>query len=486
MKYRYNRFKLSSVVFISTLAILFASAVNAQKCIRFTLPGQGNILTSPSCTLQVDTECSTVKKVEFQARYFKLDNDTPVVTSLGIITRPPFKLVWDISEIPNQLLSGVAFLAEATLSDGSIETARCEGVFFTQNQVQRPSMPVPYEFPGTKEFTQDTFVLTPPRIAMSITASIYWNEKDLSVLVNVRDPLFYVNMSRESLAGMGIEVLIDPNLSRKPFPHKDAHIYNVPLYGNPYRVIYKPVFDDSGSFSLASKSIPCDFNGTIIKEDFKGFKIHFPIPLKEFADTLPKSFGFNLVVKTLSENNQIIRTPWVKGNIYEAYSPFVWGTAQIASKPFYKNRLLMWGIFFLFGFSFSLIIYQIYTSFKTPHPLTKFERSEAEQQQFDKIKEVIERKVTQKNTPPERYAQELRISQKKLNRLVKKFTGLSLNNYVMFCRTEIAMERLRSSHCSEASIAESCGFGTVHELEKYFVKFHHTTPYKYRNEQQIS
>jgi AraC-like DNA-binding protein len=468
------------------LFLITAAKVHSQSCIHFVLPDQGAVIDIPSCTLQVDAKCENIKSVEFQARYFKSGSDTPVIASLGLISRPPFKLVWDLSEIPNQLLSGVAFLAEANFSKGSSETVKREGVFFTHQQVIRPSLIIPYEFSGTKELLPDSIVFIPPRLAMTITGSVYWNEKDLTIIVDVKDPLFYVNMSRESLANLGLEVLIDPSSGRKPYPHKDVHIYNVPLYGNAYRMIYKPVYDDSGGFTLASKSIPVDFNVFIEKGDFKGFKICFPVPMKEFSDSLPKSFGMNLIVKTMGEGNQVIRTPWVKGNILEAYSPYIWGTTSLQPKPFFKNRILMWAIFFVSGFVLTFIIYQIMLSFKRPHKIIQFERSEAEQQQFDRIKEVIESKVTQKNLSSERFAHELKMSSKRLNKLIKKFTGMSFQNYLMFCRTEIAMERLRSSHCSEASIAESCGFGSVHELEKYFYKFHRTTPFKYRSQQQIS
>jgi AraC-like DNA-binding protein len=466
--------------------LISATTAHSGNCIHFVLPDQGSVIDIPSCTLQVDAKCENIKSVEFQARYFKTNNDTPVISSLGIISRPPFKLVWDVTEIPNQLLSGVSFLAEATFSKDSTETVKREGVFFTHQKITRPSLIIPYEFSGTKELLADPIVFTPPRSAMSISGSVYWNERDLTVIVDVKDPLFYVNMSRESLAGLGLEVLIDPSSGRKPYPHKDVHIYNVPLYGNAYRMIYKPVYDDSGGFTLASKSIPGDFNVSIEKGDFKGFKICFPIPMKEFSDSLPKSFGMNLIVKTLGEGNQVVRTSWVKGNILEAYSPFIWGTTSLQPKPFFKNRILMWTIFFISGFVITFIIYQILLSLKKPQKIIQFERSEAEQQQFDRIKEAIESKVTQKNLSHERFAHELKMSHKKLNKLIKKFTGMSFHNYLMFCRTEIAMERLRSSHCSEASIAESCGFSSVHELEKYFFKFHRTTPFKYRSQQQIS
>ncbi|HEX3019115.1 MAG TPA: AraC family transcriptional regulator [Chitinispirillaceae bacterium] len=468
------------------LCLILAIRVHSTECINFVSPEQGSIIEVPSCTLQVSSECEKIKSVEFQARYFISSSDTPVIKSLGVITRAPFKLIWDVTDIPNQLLSGVAFLAEATFSKDSTETVRREGVFFTHQKITRPSLIIPYEFHGRKELLPDSIIFNAPRSAMAISGSVYWNEKELTVIVDVKDPLFYVNMTREDLSNLGIEVLIDPFSSRKPFPHKDVHIYNVPLYGNAYRMIYKPVFDDSGSFTLVSKSLPGDFDISIKKEDFKGFRICFPIPMKEFSDSLPKSFGMNLIVKTFGQGKQIVRTPWVKGNILEAYSPFIWGNTIVQPKPFFKNRLLMWSIFFVAGFVFTFIVYQILTSFKKPQKFVKFERSEVEQQQFEKIKEAIERKITQKNLSNERFAHELKMSCKRLNKLIKKFTGMSFYNYLMFCRIEIAMERLRSSHCSEASIAESCGFATVHELEKYFQKFHHTTPFKYRNQQQVS
>jgi transcriptional regulator GlxA family with amidase domain len=65
-------------------------------------------------------------------------------------------------------------------------------------------------------------------------------------------------------------------------------------------------------------------------------------------------------------------------------------------------------------------------------------------------------------------------------------TGMSFKNYVMYLRTEIVCERLRSSHSSEVSIAETCGFKNVNEMERFFQKFHHTTPYNFRKTQQIT
>jgi transcriptional regulator GlxA family with amidase domain len=56
----------------------------------------------------------------------------------------------------------------------------------------------------------------------------------------------------------------------------------------------------------------------------------------------------------------------------------------------------------------------------------------------------------------------------------------------MRLRVEVARERLRSSNASETAVADLCGFKDVNEMETYFWKFHRTTPYKYRMEQQVT
>jgi transcriptional regulator GlxA family with amidase domain len=75
---------------------------------------------------------------------------------------------------------------------------------------------------------------------------------------------------------------------------------------------------------------------------------------------------------------------------------------------------------------------------------------------------------------------------KKLALLVTRATGMNFQTYVMFARIEIAKERLRSSHASEESIAEACGFANVNEMEKYFIRFCHVTSAKFRAEQQVA
>ena len=113
------------------------SNTSSQSCLKFATPLTGGSITTPECTLAVDfEECDRrVREVEYQARYFPIDSDTAEVITIGSSKESPFTVVWDIAKIPNQVFSGVSFFAEATLSNGSVEAARREGVFFLHQEI---------------------------------------------------------------------------------------------------------------------------------------------------------------------------------------------------------------------------------------------------------------------------------------------------------------------------------------------------------------
>jgi len=471
-----------------TAIFFFSIVVSAENCIDFTIPKPGTIINTPYCTLAVEPLCDNIKSIEFRARYFASKTDTGTVVTIGEISRPPYKQIWDIKDIPNQLFTGVSFLAEAILKNGETTGVRREGVFFAHQKTDCPLVKFNYEYSGTKELEllKDTLVINSPRSTVTLLTSIYWNEKDITVLAEVRDPLFYANMSKDALSNMGIEILIDPDQSRKPFPNKDVFIFVVPLSGKPYKIVYKTVYDETGSFKLIPQSMPYDYTYSVTKEDFKGFKIYFPIPKQVFSDKIPKEIAFNIIFKLLNEKNDIIKVPWIKGSLYETYSPYVWGTVRFLPKPFIKNKILLGCLFFVCGLLITLLIYKVASFFHKPRALNNFEKSEAEQQLFVRIKETIEKRVTNKGFTLEIAARDLKMNPKRLNKMIRKFTSMSFQNYLMYSRTEIAKERLRSSHSSEASIADACGFQDANELEKFFTKFHKTTLYKFRNEHQVA
>ncbi|MDO5576267.1 MAG: helix-turn-helix transcriptional regulator, partial [Fibrobacter sp.] len=204
------------------------------------------------------------------------------------------------------------------------------------------------------------------------------------------------------------------------------------------------------------------------------------------SDRIPEEIAFNIIFKIQNDKNDIIKVPWIKGSLYETYSPFLWGTLRFLPKPFIKNKILLGGVFFIFGLLITLLVYKIILYARKPREMNNFEKSEAEQQAFDRIKETVERQVINKDFTIEMAAKELKINPANINKVIKKVTSMSFQTYLMYTRIEVAKERLRSSHCSEASIAETCGFRDATEFEKYFIKFNKVSPYKYRNEHQVA
>jgi two-component system response regulator YesN len=118
--------------------------------------------------------------------------------------------------------------------------------------------------------------------------------------------------------------------------------------------------------------------------------------------------------------------------------------------------------------------------------LSNFERSEEERGVFERVNSVIEQELIRKDLTIDQIAEKCKMEPHELNGLIKRNTGFSFVNYLLFCRTEVAKERLRSSRSSEKSIADLCGFSSAMEMEKCFAKFHRTTPYKFRSQQQVA
>lgn len=472
---------------ISIAGLPYATIGN--PCINFVSPVTGNLIKTQLCTLLIEeTECpSKIKKVEFQARYFPFQSDTPAIARIGSIQKPPFAIEWDISKIPNQLFSGAAIFAEATLSNGDLEAVRQEGIFLTHQPVERMTHAVQFGFSGADRVEPDPIEITPWRKDILIRASTYWNPKELIFIVQLSDSLFSPRLPPREAAAIGIELLLDPTCSRTPFPGKEVFIYSVPFSGMPYRVMYKLVPDDNGSYRFETSTSPSDFKVKVKKGESRGYTVICAVPFSSFGVKRTDTIGCNIVVKGLSRNDRAVqRSSWINAGKYETYSPFLWGELQLRERPFIMNRLLVGGTLFGIGFLITLAISAL-LMFRPKPKLSQLNvQTDAERQQFATIRERIDSSITSSDINIDAVAKALGSSANKVSLLIRRATGMNFQTYVMFSRTEIAKERLRSSHCTMENVATECGFGSVGELERYFMKFTHTTPAKFREEQQIT
>ena len=471
------------------LCILFAGSEGGLSgCLTFKAPSQGSIITAPTCTLGVDSSCKSIYKTEIKVRYFPDNADTAIVKTIGKIYRSPFKQIWDLQDISNQLFIGVGVIIEVSFSNGDVSGLFREGIFLTHKGVTYPpEKTVLYEYSNAVQAIVDSTVFPLWNYGMA-TVRMCWNENNLTFFINVRDTVFQATAPETILEQSGVEICIDPALKRRPYPTEDIMIFMIPLANKtPFRITYKPQWSDSGSFRLNPSSIRSNFEYNVLKNDRKGYIVTFSIPRYLFGGTLPEKMGYNIIVKKADTAGQIATASLIQARGYNNYSPFLWYALSFGQKPILKTRWIVWIASFFLGFLLPVLVYGITILFIKDRPIVLQKHHPDEKNKvFQNIKETIHLHITRNDISSNVISSDLGISAKNCEQIVKKVTGMSFKNYVMYLRTEIVCERLRSSHSSEVSIAETCGFKSVSEMERYFQKFHHTTPFNFRKSQQIT
>lgn len=481
------RFITSSTSLLTViLTFTCAGAPAGKKCIDFLLPEAGAIIQTPSCTISVDA-CPDAKSIEFSALYYKRDAESRERVLLGTITRPPYKLVWDISELPNQLFRGLTLTAKVRMADGQERETRQEGIFLAHRDFSVPKASVPAASKSDAADRSTTIELTGPDSEKKATASIWWNRHAIHFRVQADDPLFYASMPNEHLAEMGCEILIDPSTHPAAYPTDSVIAVCVPLYGEPYRRHYQPRFVADGSYQLSAITEEYASHVSLAKANFKGWRASCKIDREIFGGRIPDRVRCNVVVKLLNEDHEIRHYSWVEGNLFSIYTPLRWGTLRLRNRPMLQNPLIVWSLSFILGLVLSVGTWWLIANRRSKNYLVrKFELSEEQKRNFDKIKSHVDVKLTDRDLTLDTVASELSLAPKEINRLLRKHLGEPFHTVLMRSRTEIAKERLRSSNSSEAAIADMCGFRSVNEMEKYFRRFCHTNPYKYRVEQQVT
>ncbi|MDR2591587.1 MAG: AraC family transcriptional regulator [Chitinispirillales bacterium] len=491
--------------------IAIASA--QSNCITFESPLAGSVIPEMSCTISLNVECRNVTKVDLQARYIPEHSDSPMIVSLGTISRPPYKLIWNTYNLQNQLFTGIGILAEAAISGGAPQVARQEGIFLTHKSIDRKMIEVPYLPSGAPaqelkpagkrvvrnsegllvedsiytyagaEVQKFNGIVDPQKSAWG---AVIWNEKELIFQVYVTDPSFYSKQPGKDLADAGLEIMIDPTRKRAPYPTDRTIFIVVPLEKVvPYAVNYRAEIAD-GAFKPIPKSTSIDYPYNVGLSEFKGYNIRASVPKEAFGKSMPDTISCNMALRLLDADGKVQKVSLTGSNVYEMYSPFSWNDYYRTQKPLFMNSALQWGIFSAIGFLIALAVYALVSKLRKPQLLSNFERSEEAKAVFERVNAVIEQELIKKDLKIDYVANKCGMDQQSLNTLIKRNTGFNFINYLQYCRSEVAKERLRSSRSSETSIADLCGFDSAIEMEKCFGKFYHTTPYKFRTQQQVA
>ncbi|MFP4417612.1 MAG: helix-turn-helix domain-containing protein [Chitinispirillaceae bacterium] len=477
------------VLHFSPLLVILAafafSGSHAQECVTFQNPPQATSLETGVCTLSVEA-CEQIEEVTFYADYLSRDGINREELKVATISRAPFKFLWDVTSLPNQLYEGMTISAIAVDEEGTEERLVRGGIFLTHEKIHHPKYYISYA-PHQDVKTVEPITLLSSLGSATARAFISWNSNDLVFYVDVEDRLFYSDLPKQKYSQLGIEILIDPLLTRSPFPSKNTLKFVIPLNGKPLLEKVVTNIDGNKSFELVKTQSEVSFPATVKKEDFKGYSISFRVPKTHFGDKIPQTFGLNIIAKAIDSNADIQKMSWVQQNAQYIYSPFVWGTARLQERPLFSNPLYLWLTSFFLGFLIGAGIMMLFSSLRhKKNSLHKFELSQEDKRAYSAILNIIENNITKKNLVLEKVSQQTRIPTRRINALMKKNQNEDFDSFVMRSRVEIAKERLRSSHSSETSVAALCGFRSVEEMEKQFRRFASTTPYRFREEHQVT
>ena len=470
---------------IILIAILVTEvSAESESCIIFNNPVPWTQLKSSPCTLSVKN-CPLVKSITFKAKYIPKDSTIPQIVTIGDITRPPYKLLWDISEIPNQLTYGITCLAEAKLKFRKKKTIKQEGIFLIHQPVESPEYDISYSDYIHHNKNRKSITLSSPNLSFTAKANISWDEKGLLFHIAVNNSHFHSALPRANLDKIGVKIYLDPQNKRAAYLSEDILVFIIPVTNMPFRISTMSVYDSDGSFDIKEKYDTCNYYCSVFAEDFKGYTIKFSIPQRAFGSGLPISFGCNVIATVMDENSSIKEISWVQDNGFNIRSPFVYGKLTLLEKPILANPLILWILCFIIGLILGIIAIPVYKTAQRFNTLIKFEDYEHEEELLKNMNTIVNAEVTNKNFTVEDIASKLSIPPKKIDKLIKHHFGRSFKRYLLFSRIEIVKERLRSSNASEISIANSCGFSSINEMEKAFRTFNGITPYKYREENRI-
>ncbi|MBD3241378.1 MAG: helix-turn-helix domain-containing protein [Chitinivibrionales bacterium] len=457
------------------------------SCVSFLSPNRRKPITVPSCTISVNV-CPVVEAIAFEAQYYLADGVTRETARLGRITRPPYKIVWHLGDIPNQVSAGANINAVAEYINGEVTTHRLEGLFLVHQPIEQPAATVSKLGRFGQESSRESITLSGGDSAViSAHARVYWDRQHLVFAVTVKDTSYHAGLPEELQRMSGCEILIDAARTPSPHPTDSVVALQVPLLGEVLQRSYKPAFTPGGGYTMLTKTAPYPHHHSVKTADGKGWKVVCLVPPELLGARVPQFVRGNIVVRVAHQGGGMSVLSWNGGNKQQYYSPYYWGKLVLRDKPLVHKPWVLFVFGFLIGlgavFAANLLLARMHTV--TGMVLT-FETPEGEQKIADMVRAYIDSKVPDKETTLESVADEFSLEPGHIDKLIRKYCGRPFHVHLMHLRIEVAKERLRSSNASEATVSELCGFRSIEEMERMFLKYSGVTPYKFRLENQLT
>ncbi len=445
------------------LRILFAVAVLsfwsplfAAKNSVVLSPSSGTISIGTACTVSVTSELP-VDSVGLSLEYRSV-NGTIHNKRLGAVSTSPYKMVVPIAAYGNQYFFGANLIAAVYRQDDTVQIVNSPRLFFLPEPISTRVLPF-YPTSHSLPIPAGTDSISVTRESRGVTITF-----DIPVTGTVSD---------ETLEP--VTIVLDPRLTRTPFPGSNTVILSVPLTGES-ELITSAERTDSSMFTISRTGTPIHLKKQLELKD-NHFKGTITVPDFLLGGKIRDTLGLNVIIPRPDGSG--VPVSFVDGDMHFQYSPVLFPLFVKAELPgqapvFPLKTFIGW----LFtGIFLSAVLVLIR---KTP----KLSVQSLSEPGSDLIV-LIEEHITNKDLSVEFLASKLNRSSRIIKREIKQVTGKSLNAYLEILRIEIVKERLALSNASEISIATDCGFKNVAAMEDAFHRLVGVAPYQFRKSHSV-
>ncbi|MGM0442861.1 MAG: helix-turn-helix domain-containing protein [Fibrobacterota bacterium] len=436
------------------LLLLWAGSLHSA----FIKPEDGSIIHTDICTLWVSPDV-TADSISFSISYL---NGTNRLTKKGIttLTTRPYRILYNISSLPNQYYRGARITAWAYVDDTIRSEFSVRNLFFQHQST-----------------TTDTIdMINKPFSASAFSASL-GNDRD-SIHLSMEHDSARVRIHTELNPPDGfhpdeLRVLLAPHDNRPPYPDNGLISFRFRKERDEASLVSTYVSQKDGSYSYPTSSLSVDIPHTI-HWDRKTITADILIPPMLIGGKIPDNLGVNTLFLSSRDTTEVYSL--VQGSAGRQKSPAAFPVAQKTVGTTKKVSPLS---AFFAAFAIGTITGLLYLGMGRILTLRAMKNRE-QRKLFREIVSFVDRDVTKDRMTLDYVRRQLSVSPGTINRAFRALTGHSFREYVTQRRIEMAKERLISSYSSEISIAKDCSFRTVGELESTFRKYAGLAPYQYR------
>jgi len=427
--------------------LLFASTFIYAKNTVTISPVSGSVISTPICTVAVTSQKpadSVVFSMEFRSK-----TGTVRRKNIGTVRTAPYRMILPLEEFGNQYFFGANLIAAVHRQDDTIQIVNAPRLFFLPEPIPTTRMP-----------------LYPSSSTTGDSISVTYEPKGIVVRFSVP-----VTGMVNSSSLQPVTIILDPRLSRSPFPGSNSVILSVPM-GEEAQLITSAEKQDSSMFTISRTGTPIHLKKQI---DLKNNRFYGTVVVPDFliGGTVPDSLGVNVIVPRLDDSGEPVS--FVPGDLHLKYTPilfplFVKSELPTSVKPVFPVRSFL--IWFVVGlFVSALLVVLIRSPKRTARSLNE---------PGSDLIVLIEEHIANHDLSAAYLAAKLNSTVRLIHREMKAVTGVPFDAYVESQRIEIVKERLVSSNASEIAIASDCGFKSVSVMEVAFRRITGVAPYQFR------